>query len=155
MLLVTLMLNRKNQLRKKNYELPDGQVLSVGDEMYRCPELLFHPEGRTQYDIGISDLIYKSVQKCKMPKELFSNIILCGGSTTMPGFAARITKDLKQLAPSMKINVPDQKGMNKYSCWLGAAKLAGSKAFDSQWISKEDYDENGPAVIHKKCPYYF
>ena len=27
----------------KNYELPDGQVITVGNERFRCPETLFQP----------------------------------------------------------------------------------------------------------------
>ena len=28
---------------KKNYELPDGQVITIGSERFRCPEALFKP----------------------------------------------------------------------------------------------------------------
>merc|ERR1711966_391569 len=28
---------------EKNYELPDGQVITVGNERFRCPEVLFKP----------------------------------------------------------------------------------------------------------------
>lgn len=28
---------------EKNYELPDGQVITIGQEGFRCTEILFHP----------------------------------------------------------------------------------------------------------------
>ena len=28
---------------QKNYELPDGQVITIGNETFRCPEVLFKP----------------------------------------------------------------------------------------------------------------
>ena len=28
---------------ERNYELPDGQVISIGNERFRCPEALFQP----------------------------------------------------------------------------------------------------------------
>lgn len=28
---------------EKNYKLPDGQVVTIGNERFRCPEILFQP----------------------------------------------------------------------------------------------------------------
>ena len=33
----------KNYSKEKTYELPDGNVITVGSERFRCPECLFQP----------------------------------------------------------------------------------------------------------------
>merc|ERR1711861_68225 len=41
---------------EKSYELPDGQVVVVGSERFRCPEVLFKPE-----DMGKKWMVYTHV----------------------------------------------------------------------------------------------
>jgi actin-related protein len=60
-------------------------------------------------------------------------------------------KEIKALAPdSMKIKIiapPDR----KYSAWIGGSILASLNSFQQMWISKEEYDETGPTIVHRKC----
>ena len=65
----------------KNYELPDGQVITIGNERFRCPEVLFQPSLMGMESEGIHKLAYDSIMKCNidMRKQLYSNIMLSGG----------------------------------------------------------------------------
>jgi len=84
-------------------------------------------------------------------KDLYANIVLSGGSTMFDGLSDRVTKEVVALAPStMKIKVvaPPER---KYSVWIGGSILASLSTFDNMWIEKEDYDESGPSIVHKKC----
>jgi actin-related protein len=67
-----------------NYELPDGHMITVGSERFRCPEALFNPSLIGREDSGISHMIYNTIMKCDIDvrKELYSNIVLSGGSLT-------------------------------------------------------------------------
>lgn len=68
-----------------------------------------------------------------------------------PGLADRIHKEITSLAPSsMKIKViaPPER---KYSVWIGGSILASLSSFQQMWVSKQEYDEAGPAIVHRKC----
>jgi actin len=138
---------------EKTFELPDGQVLTVGSERFRCPEVLFNPSMVGMEAEGIHSTTYNSIMRCDVDirKELYGNIVLSGGSTMFPGIADRMTKEITALAPSvMKIKVvaPPER---KYSVWIGGSILASLSTFQQMWISKSEYDESGPSIVHRKA----
>merc|ERR1712083_331383 len=49
---------------EKNYELPDGQVISIGAERFRGPEVLFKPNFIGKEQEGILKLCFNSIMKC-------------------------------------------------------------------------------------------
>merc|ERR1711994_1012139 len=77
---------------EKSYELPDGQVITIGAERFRCPEILFQPSKVGLEDEGIHKLTYSSIMKCDVDirKDLYANIVMSGGSTMFPGIADRM-----------------------------------------------------------------
>ena len=110
-----------------------------------------HLTGREQE--GIADATFQTIMKADLDirKDLYANVVLSGGTTMFPGMAERMTKELSALAPSsMKIKViaPPER---KYSVWIGGSILASLSSFQSMWISKEEYDEGGPTIVHRKC----
>ena len=138
---------------EKSYELPDGQVITIADERFRCPEVLFNPSIVGMEAVGIHETTYNSIMKCDVDirKDLYSNIVLSGGTTMFPGISERMSKEITALAPAsikVKIVAPPER---KYSVWIGGSILASLSTFQSMWISKEEYDESGPSIVHRKC----
>ena len=138
---------------EKSYELPDGNVIVIGNERFRCPEVLFQPSLIGKEASGIHDCTFQTIMKCDIDirRDLYANIVLSGGTTMFPGIAERMTKELTALAPStMKIKVvaPPER---KYSVWIGGSILASLSTFQQMWISKAEYDESGPSIVHRKC----
>ncbi|MBE9185273.1 actin, cytoplasmic 2 [Microcoleus sp. LEGE 07076] len=139
--------------REMSYELPDGQVITIGNERFRCPETLFQPEFIGMESAGIHETLYKSIMKCDVDirKDIYANIVLSGGTTMFPGIADRMQKEVSALAPpNIKIKIiapPDR----KYSTWIGGSILASLSTFEQMWITKQEYDESGPSVVHRKC----
>jgi len=138
---------------EKNYELPDGQVITVGNERFRCPEVLFKPNLIGKEADGVHKTTYDSIMKCDVDirKDLYGNIVLSGGTTMFEGIAERMEKEMKALAPpsiKIKIVAPPER---KYSVWIGGSILASLSTFQQMWISKQEYDESGPGIVHRKC----
>ncbi|KAJ8306244.1 hypothetical protein KUTeg_016789 [Tegillarca granosa] len=134
---------------EKSYELPDGQVITIGNERFRCTEALLQPSFLGLESVGMHEAVFNSIMKCDMDirKDLYYNTILSGGSTMFPGFSDRMQKELVGLAPnSMKVKViaPPER---KYSVWIGGSILGSLSTFQQMWISKQEYDECGPAIL--------
>ncbi|KAH9421436.1 Actin- protein T2 [Dermatophagoides pteronyssinus] len=138
---------------EKSYELPDGQVITIGNERFRCPEALFQPSFLGMEANGIHETTYNSIMKCDVDirKDLYANTVLSGGTTMYPGIADRMQREITALAPStmkIKIIAPPER---KYSVWIGGSILASLSTFQQMWISKQEYDESGPSIVHRKC----
>ncbi|CEP01539.1 hypothetical protein PBRA_002145 [Plasmodiophora brassicae] len=138
---------------ERAYELPDGQVITVGNERFRAPEVLFQPSMIGNESEGIHQLAYQSIMKCDVDirKDLYENIVMSGGSTMYDGLATRLQKEVAALAPSsmrVKVVAPPER---KYSVWIGGSILSSLSTFQQMWVSKEEYDEAGPSIVHRKC----
>merc|ERR1719295_238949 len=49
---------------EKPYELPDGQVITIGKERFRSPESLFQPSFIGMESCGVHETTYTSIMKC-------------------------------------------------------------------------------------------
>ncbi|CAI6365539.1 unnamed protein product [Macrosiphum euphorbiae] len=142
---------------EKSYELPDGQVITIGNERFRCPEALFQPSFLGMEARGIHETSVNSIMKMypQFRKELFANIVLSGGTTMYPGIVDRLQKEITVLAPStmkIKIIAPSER---RYSVWIGGSILASLSYFTNlpSTISKQKYNESGPSIMHRHCSF--
>ena len=148
-------LAEESSVVEKSYEMPDGNIVTIGNERFRVPEALFNPAmlGKELRHGGVHDATYSTIMKCDVDirKELYSNVVLSGGSTMFPGIGERMQKELLALAPpSIKVKVlasPER----KYMVWVGGSLLACLSSFHNMWIAKSEYDEAGPTIVHRKC----
>jgi len=147
--------SQKSSSKDAQYEMPDGNLITIGSERFRCPEVLFKPMMIGKEFPGIHEQCYNSIMKSDVDvrKDLYSNIVLSGGTTMFPGMAERLTMEVQKLAPqtmSSKIKViatPER----KYSVWIGGSILSSLNNFQTMWITKAEYDDSGPQIVHRKC----
>merc|ERR1711957_705160 len=138
----------------KQYTLPDKAVITVpGSVRIGAPELIYQPNLNGMSCKSVDALAWASVSASDIDvrRELCKNIIMSGGSTMYEGMADRLKQELVNRAPSgAEIRVVAAAD-RKYAVWKGGSTLASLSTFESSWVTKEDYEEHGAAVIHRKC----
>ena len=128
------------------YELPDGNMLQLGAERFRAPEILFRPSIIAREHMGVAELLVDSVNAVdlQLRKRLFSSVLLAGGSTNFRGFGNRLLSEMRELAPAntkIRIHSPPQR---LFSAFTGASILASlSTTFKSVAVTRAEYFENG------------
>jgi len=136
------------------YTLPDKSMITVpGTVRMQIPELLFKPDLNGKSCKSIQDLSFASVSGSDVDvrRDLLKNVIMSGGTTMYEGMPDRLKTELQALAPAGSeiriVATPDR----KYAVWKGASTLASLSTFAASWISKEEYDEHGAGIVHRKC----
>jgi len=120
-----------------------------------APEALFNPGLIKEGDEnpGMHQMAFETIKECDIDirKDLYENVILSGGSTLYEGLPERLTKELDALCPQKDTVKVIATADRYYSVWTGGSTLASLSTFESQWITKEEYEENGAEIVHRKC----
>ncbi|EFJ32170.1 hypothetical protein SELMODRAFT_266988 [Selaginella moellendorffii] len=152
------------------YELPDGHTIEVGAERFKVPDLMFNPAliqtipGMEKYGVdtgltlrGLPQMVSDCIGKCDVDirRELFSTILLAGGTASMQQLKERLEKDLVEEAPQaarVKVLASGNTIERRFSVWIGGSILASLGSFQQMWFSKAEYEEHGPSYVQRKCP---
>ena len=135
-----------------NYELPDKSSITIGNEVYQCPELIFDPQIAGINGVGYQSHIVESIIKwdSDLQELMLSNIVLCGGNTMFDGFGHRLWNELDKVNLSRsKIKIladPERDNM----IWKGGSILSALSTFQTMWITRAEYEEWGPTIIYRK-----
>lgn len=151
------------------YELPDGQTIEVAADRFRIPDLMFNPSliqtipGMDKFAAdsasfkGVPQMVIESINKCDVDirRELFSSILLAGGTAAMQQMKERLEKELMEEAPQaarVKVLASGNTIERRFSVWIGGSILASLGSFQQMWFSKAEYEEHGPSYVQRKCP---
>ncbi len=142
---------KDGKLEEKSYKMPDGKILKLGDELFKCPENMFSILAWPFKADRFPRVAYESMRACDVDirNHVIGNIVLAGGCTMFKGMKERFEKEMKALFSSkLAVIAPPERAV---SAWIGGSILTSLSTFDEMWISKDDYEEVGPTIVHNKC----
>lgn len=136
---------------KVSYQLPDGQAVSVSSERHMAPEVLFNPSLIGSEENSVADTLVSSIMKSDIDLRptLFTQIVLAGGTTCMPGFGDRLLAEVRSRAPAhsrIRISAPPER---IHSAWAGGSILASLATFKNMWVTRAEYEEYGDSLMHR------
>lgn len=136
---------------KAQYQLPDGQVVNISNERHRASEVLFQPSLIGSEERPIDDVLMTSILQSDMDlrSTLYSNIVLAGGSSLLPGLGDRLLYEVRQRAPErtrIRISAPPERSN---SAWVGGSILASLATFKNMWVGRNEYEEYGSSILHR------
>ncbi|KAG8501227.1 hypothetical protein CXB51_003351 [Gossypium anomalum] len=135
---------------EKSYELPDGQVITIGAERFRCPEVLFQPSMIGMEAAGIHETTYNSIMKCDVDirKDLYGNIDEQGriGGSILASLSTfrRYTILIHSYLGWFLHIFHNLFVLHKYA--YKQLTYKGYVILRQMWISKAEYDESGPSI---------
>ncbi|XP_063298710.1 actin, cytoskeletal 1A-like isoform X11 [Pelobates fuscus] len=138
---------------EKEYKLPDGKIITVHKNRYKCPETLFHPARIGMDSPGIDKMCFNSIMKCDIDlrSSMYSKVLMSGGSTMLPGIGESMTKELARLIPpECPLNVLTSPKPT-VAVWTGGSILSSLSTFQPMWITRAEFLEMGPKIVHRKC----
>ncbi|CAR29310.1 ZYRO0G05676p [Zygosaccharomyces rouxii] len=134
------------------FKLPDGKFITLSKDRFQVPEILFQPSVISSEVSSIPEIIWQSVSKLDtdLRPQMWSDILLSGGTTMLKGFGNRLVQELDKLNQAqsrVKIWAPPER---KYTSWIGGSILAELSTFQKIIVTKSQWQED-PSIIHTKC----
>lgn len=66
-----------------------------------------------------------------------------------PGIDVRMQHEVSKLTDiHVEVLAPPER---KLAVWNGGSILASMSSFQTMWITKQEYEETGPGIVHRKC----
>eukprot|EP01063_Lacrimia_lanifica_P024226 TRINITY_DN32174_c0_g1_i1.p1 TRINITY_DN32174_c0_g1~~TRINITY_DN32174_c0_g1_i1.p1 ORF type:complete len:403 (+),score=93.50 TRINITY_DN32174_c0_g1_i1:73-1281(+) len=131
-------------------ELPDGRRVTLGNEQFRVPEVLFQPEllGLRE-TAGVVETTYSAIMNCDVDlhETFLQNVVLSGGTASCPGLKPRFAAALEKF---MRAPVRILDCHSEHAAWIGGSMLASAESME--WVTPEEWDEHGAEIVHRRFP---
>lgn len=147
----------------ETHVLPDGQkiqlsredAMTLGEACFQSS--LFGLETGNSIVVAATTAV-QAFPDNQVRRQLAESVVLCGGGAEAKGMRTRFQSEFSIMAsapglsPSL-VSPPEYMPTQtlEYAAWMGGAILARVVFQQNQHVTKFDYDESGPTVVHKKC----
>lgn len=141
---------KSQNILDSSYTLKDTKI-HLGYEKFLAPEVYYQPSAIGSEDLPLHELVYQVILNSGMDVRyhLYRNIVVAGGSSMFEGLAERLHQGIEDLAPSnrsIEVVYPENR---HFLTWQGGSKLVSDPSFDKKWVTREEYHDQGPKVIHR------
>lgn len=145
------------------FEMPDGYNQMWREQRFRASEGMFEegagyplPESeRLTKDQIIPNLIRAALDAVDVDlrPNLLGNVVVTGATSLINGFNDRLNNELTNMYPGVKIKIHSAglTSERRFGAWIGGSILSSLGTFHQMWISRKEYEENGPGIVEKRC----
>lgn len=127
-------------------------VLTLRNERFTVPELVFNPSGVGMRQPGLPDLVQQSLRQLPLGlwPGLVANMVVVGGNALFDGFIQRLQREVVQRLPADCVVRVARPADPITSTWRGAANMAAHAHMDKVAVTKLEYEELGAALVARK-----
>ena len=138
---------------------PDGQqmpretIITLGNERFVPPELLFTPGDIGMQQDGLCRTILQSIHSLPegLHQPFLANIVVVGGTSKLPGFIERVEAELRsRVSDDVVVRVARAEDPIK-NAWLGGVRMAQNEELLKEVvITRAEYQERGEGWTRRK-----
>ncbi|RCI12298.1 hypothetical protein L249_0274 [Ophiocordyceps polyrhachis-furcata BCC 54312] len=145
------------------FEMPDGYNQMWREQRFRLTEGMW--DEAAGYPVPESERLTKAQTIPELVRatlgavdvdlrgNLLANVVVTGSTSLINGFNDRLNNELTAMYPGLKVKL-HAAGLSterRFGAWIGGSILASLGTFHQMWISRKEYEENGPTVVEKRC----
>lgn len=138
--------------RARKAAVSTEDVLTLRNERFVVPELIFNPSDIGMRQPGLADLVMQSLSVLPIGlwPGLLANIVVVGGNARLNNFIQRLQTELLERVPDecvVRVARPEDPVV---STWLGAAHFSQHEHVQRLAVTKQEYEEHGAGWVARK-----
>lgn len=141
-----------SRARKLAAAASNEDILTLRNERFTVPELLFNPSDIGMQQPGLADLVMQSLSVLPIGlwPGLLANVVVVGGNSLFEGFIQRLKQEIVLRVPDDCVVRVARPADPITSTWSGAANFSKHEHVHRLAVTKQEYEEHGAQVIARK-----